>query len=102
MVKSLVAEEAIHQKYMAKLIEKEKKDLKMKIYVCILLGVSQLGLFMIYGTVYIAFAYWHEKYHISTKDFYTGIFSLFFGVYGAGMANQLMGDVGKAQAAKKK
>lgn len=65
-----------------------------------LLGFSQFGQFLIFGSVYMAIAYWHEKYNIKMSDFYTGLFALFYGVYGAGMANQFMGDIGKAQSAQ--
>lgn len=102
MVKSLVAEDSIHAKYYNKAIENSEKDKLSKLLVSLLLGISQFGQFLIFGTVFLAFAYWQRKYNIDVKDFFTSVFSLFFGVYGAGMANQFLGDIGAAQASKEK
>ena len=102
MVKSLVAEDAILEKYTRMVTDTSKENINRNLMLSFLMSFSQFAQFLLFGVVYIAFAYWHSKYNISISDFYTGVFALFYGVFGAGMANQFLGDIGKAQAAKVK
>jgi ATP-binding cassette subfamily B (MDR/TAP) protein 1 len=99
MVKSLVSENSIHEKYMSSIKIGNKKTFKKNLCLSIMLGVSQFGQFIVFAIIFYAAGVWREKYGLDMMKLFTAIFSLIFGVYGAGMANQFIGDVGKAQAA---
>ena len=102
MVKSLVAESSIHKKYMDSIQAGSKKSSLKSLFLSFLLGVSQFGQFFVFAAVFYAAAYWKDKYNLKMDEFFTSLFALFFGVYGAGMANQFMGDLGKAKKASKR
>lgn len=102
MVKSLVAESSIHSKYMNSIQSVSKKAFKKSLCISILLGVSQFGQFIVFAIIFYASGVWREKYNLDMEKMFTAIFALIFGVYGAGMANQFIGDIGKAQAAAAK
>ena len=99
MVKSLVSENAIHQKYMESIKIGNKKTFKKNLCLSIMLGISQFGQFIVFALIFYAAGVWREKYGLDMMKLFTAIFSLIFGVYGAGMANQFIGDIGKAQNA---
>ena len=102
MVKSLVAETSIHNKYMSSIQINSKKAFKKSLCLSILLGFSQFGQFIVFAIVFYASGVWREKYNLDMEKLFTAIFALIFGVYGAGMANQFIGDVGKARKASEK
>ena len=99
MIKSLVAENAVHHKYMNSIQISNKKQYKKNLCMSILLGVSQFGQFIVFAIIFYAAGVWRQKYGLDMADLFIAIFALIFGVYGAGMANQFIGDVGKAQKA---
>jgi hypothetical protein len=102
MVKSLAAESSIHNKYMESIRVNSKKSSMKSLFLSLLLGFSQFGQFFVFAAVFYAAAYWKDKYNLKMDEFFISLFALFFGVYGAGMANQFMGDLGKAKKASKK
>ena len=102
MIKSLVAETAVHHKYMESIKIGNQKSFKKNLCLSILLGISQFGQFIVFAIIFYAAGVWREKYNLDMGDMFTAIFSLIFGVYGAGMANQFIGDIGKAQKASQK
>lgn len=58
--------------------------------------------FVIYAIVFLVGAYLVRNGTINFSDLMVCQFSILFGAYGAGMANQYMGDIGKAKNAAKK
>ena len=102
MIKSLVAENAFHHKYMESIQISNKKQYNKNLCMSILLGISQFGQFIVFAIIFYAAGVWREKYGLNMADLFIAIFALIFGVYGAGMANQFIGDVGKAQKAGSK
>ena len=102
MVKSLVAEQSIYNKYMEDVKVGDKKVFRRKVCFSFLLGVSQFGQFVVFGLIFYAAAVWRINYNLDMEKLFTAIFALIFGVYGAGMANHFVGDVGKMQIASKK
>ena len=101
MVKSLVAEEAILKKYLASVEKSSRVGSLRSLLLSLLLGVSQFGQFLLFAAVFYATAFWKDKYHIQMDELFISLFALFFGVYGAGLANQFIGDIGKARKANK-
>ena len=102
MVKSLCAEQDVHEKYMRSVLESSKKTSARSLWLSLLLGISQFGQFFLFAAVFYASAYWKDKYNMQMDELFISLFALFFGVYGAGMANQFMGDIGKARNASRK
>ena len=102
MVKSLVAETSVHGKYMESIKMGSKKAFKKNLCLSIMLGVSQFGQFIVFAIIFYAAGVWRQKYDLDMEKLFTAIFALIFGVYGAGMANQFIGDIGKAQRSAQK
>jgi ATP-binding cassette subfamily B (MDR/TAP) protein 1 len=102
MVKSLVGENSVHAKYMDSIKANSQKAFKKSLCLSILLGFSQFGQFIVFAIIFYAAGVWRQKYNLDMEKLFTAIFSLIFGVYGAGMANQFIGDIGKAKKAAQK
>lgn len=66
------------------------------------LGVSQFGTYFLFAAVFYAAGHWIEKYHLDMSRLFMALFALFFGVMGASMANQFLGDLGKSKQAADK
>ena len=102
MVKSLVAEKSVHLKYILASQKVNKKNFNKNFCLGIVLGISQFGQFAVFAATFYFAGVWREKYNLNMEKIMTALFSLMFGVYGAGMANQFIGDIGKAKLATNK
>ena len=54
--------------------------------------------FIVYAVVFWVGAVFVKDFGLTFDNLMAAIFSLLFGAFGAGMANQFMGDTGKAKA----
>ena len=99
MVKSLVAEKSLHMKYIMASKKTNKKNFSKNFCLSIALGFSQFGQFSVFAATFYFAGVWRQKYDLNMEKIMTALFSLIFGVYGAGMANQFIGDIGKAKLA---
>ena len=76
-----------------------QKSFNKSLCLSIVLGVSQFGQFIVFAVVFYAAGFWRMEYNLGILEVFTALFALIFGIYGAGMANQLVGDISKAKAA---
>lgn len=99
MVKSLVAEKAIAMKYIGDVKKITQKNFTKHFILSIALGISQFGQFAVFAATFYFAGVWRQNHDLNMEKVMTALFSLIFGVYGAGMANQFIGDIGKAKLA---
>lgn len=93
MVKSLVSESSIHMKYINQIKVEDKRSALKRNIMGLLMGFSQFGQFIVFALVFYYAGVWREKYDLNMQNVFIAIFALIFGVYGAGMANQFLGDM---------
>lgn len=96
MVKSLVAESALHRKYMDSFERSSRAQNIKDLVFSFLLGLSQFGQYFMFAAVFYAAGHWIVDYDLDMQRLFMALFALFFGVMGASMANQFLSDLGKA------
>ena len=87
---------------MASIRTHSKKHTLRGVLISFLLALSQFGQFFILASVFYKTAYWKDEYDLHMDKMYMSLFAMFYGIYGAGMANHFLGDFGKAKKANKK
>ena len=102
MVKSLNGEEQLLNKFSKKAEIYRKKKIKGAICSSTLLAFSQFIQFVVYGLLFYVGAIFVRDNGLSFTNLMIAMFGLMFGAYGAGMANQFMGNIGAAQASSKR
>ena len=65
-----------------------KEKMKKGFISSILLSISQMAMFVVYGVVFLIGAKFVKDGRISFTDLMIATFTILFGAYGAGMANQ--------------
>lgn len=98
IVRSLNAEKAIYSNYERNSEILRKMKFKAGIIGAFFASISQMSMFVVYAIIFYVGAILQRDDGLSFINLLTAMFSLIFGAYGAGMANQFLGNIGEAQA----
>ena len=102
IVKSLNGEKTLIEKFSKKIESYQKLKLKKSFWISILIAFSQFAQFEVYAILFYSGATFVRDYGLTFTNLMVSIFSLMFGAYGAGVANQYMGNIAKARASSKR
>lgn len=101
LVRSLNAKQQLVEKYSVIADQSMLASRKGMFKRAFLLGFSQFGMFFVYALLFFIGAVFRKKNGLSYQDLMIAMFSVIFGSYGAGMANQFLGNLPAAQRAAK-
>ena len=97
IVRSLNSEDDFIKKYEGQAEAKRKEMVKKGVISSLVMAFSQMGLFVVYGLVfYIGYKFIERGYH-NLDQMLVSMFAIMFGAYGAGMANQFLGNLAEAK-----
>lgn len=99
LVRSLTAEEHLARKFEDQIKLKSKKESRKALFDSVVFAFSQMGIFLVYGTVFYVGAIFMRDYNVTTRQFMISIFCIIFGAMGAGMATQHLSTLGDAKKA---
>ena len=100
-MKSLVAEKSIFSQYMETVRQKSRETSKKNLCLGVILGISQIGQFVVFGVIFYASGIWRVKYDLDMEKVFIAMFTLIFGVIGASSTGNMVGDLGAAKKAAK-
>ena len=102
VVRSLTAQDQILARFERSAEEHKRKSLRKSWVGSFAFGISQFSMFLIYAVIFRVGAKFQKDYGLEPRDFFIALFSIIFGGYGAGMANQFLGGLGEAKIAANK
>ena len=102
LVKSLNAEKELHNQYLKQATASERSRFWKQFLLSVGFGISTFAQYAVFALAFYFSGILREKYGRNMKDILIVLFTLIFGVSGAGLANQAIGSVGPAKLAAKR
>ena len=101
-VSSLNAQKVVESNF-SKSVEKENTTkISKKILSSVFYGVGQFGQYAVYAVTFYAGAEFTQRNGLSFRNLFRALFSIIFAAFGAGMSQQLAGNIGEAQKSARK